>query len=601
MVALCNEIYLIERTRKSGYLGDGAGKWRNKVPVEYWESSSKGQNVVDVMTTVLSGHEAQYHCTVPGNSSSTVASRAEMFLAGAWWLNSLRQQLDVNREVVFKMVKDGACGIRVCWLDLPEPGIPSAQPHPDHQDAPPVPTRMYDQDSFPISIEAIDITKLFWRGRGRGGTPFSEVYYVQKRTADDVIDEWDGREGVDLSSIKKNTKPEDRDTVEERYIEWWAQDAKGQVWYAISFRDEFIIAPTKTAYPAIPFIISSYKKVSSADVSHQNLPFLYPLFWPLDKYEYVKSRMYRLIDMYANMSPYHSGETPLAQHDATWGKIMELGPKEDVRLPQWAGQPPDIYREIDGLEGEISEGSFSQVMFGNVSSRVSGYALSQTVGADMLRTDIPRTNLELALSGVASLIFKMMRVFQPGVYMSVTAQIRSRKLAAMLEGEEARSLVVSTFIKPKQTSDEVRLATLGAQIASMPNPPVSTKYILEKFFGVSQPDVEQAAKLEELAMKNPVVTLMALLDALQESGSPYVPVVMAELQKAIGAQMPQQQAQAPPMPPQQSPEAAIAGMGMGMPQGLIGNPPMPGPTGNPSEEVGPTMETMRMGGPTEGI
>src|SRR3990167_3613353 len=515
-----------------------------------------------------------------------------MFLAGAWWLNSLRQQIALHREIAFKTVKDGACAIRVYWMpNLPGVGEPSTLAHPDDPNQPVVPVRLYDQDTFPICIEVIDITKIYYCGRGQGNTPFSELFYTQRRTAEDVIAEWEGQTGVDLTKIIKNTKPEDRSVLEERYVEWWGQDNKGKVWYAISFREEFIIKPTKTAYPRIPFIITSYKRVSGADPSHQNLPFLHPIMGAVDKMEYLKSRSYRMIDMYANMNPYHAGETPLAQMDATWGKIMELGPKEEVKLPSWTGQPPDVYREQDGIEATISEGSFSGNVFGAISSRVSGYALSQMIGADTLRTDTPRGNLELAYSAVASLIFKLMEVFSPDVYMSVTAQVYSRKLSAILEGREARGLVVSVFIKPKQTSDEVRLASLGAQMASMPNPPVSMRYILEHFFGVTQPEAEIAQKMDELAMKNPIIALMALLEALKESGSPYVQVVETELQKAVGAAIPQQPAGPPP------PEA-LAGLGLGMPQALMGNPPIVPPGGNVVGE-NPTMESMLYGGPRE--
>lgn len=630
LVGLCTEMYDMERDRASGFLSSDQTAWRAKVPGEYWESSNKPQNVIDIMTAVLSGHDPQYHCTVPGDVTSTLPSRAEMFLAGVWWLNSLRQQTDVFRDITFQMVKDGACGIRTVWLPhtIREPK-PTTLPHPDvspqsigeDEEVPSVPAKLYTQDSMPISIEAISIDKLYWTGRGIGNTPFSELFYVQQRTAADVIDEWSEQDGVNLSKVKEGVKPEDWDTVEDRYVEWWGQDTKGRVWYAIAFRDTWIISPRQINYPRIPFVIVSYKKVSSAKQALQNLPFIYPIIQAVERWEYLRSRSNRLIDMYSNMSPYHSGERPIQQQDATWGKVIEVELKEEIKLPSWTGQPPDIAREQQNLDATISEGSFSSVMFGDVSNRVSGYALSQMVGSDTLRTDTPRANLELALSAVAMLIFQLMQTFSPQVYMSVTAQVRSRKLAAILEGSETDSLVVSTFIKPKQTSDEVRLATLGSQIASMPNPPVSMRYVLEHFFGVSQPEEEIARKLDETAMKNPIITLMAMLEALKESNSPYVAIVEKQLQDAIGAMVqpnggpsgPPQGQPGPenlPMPPKGPggpggeipPEVLAAiqnapGAGMGMQQAIMGNPPAIPPSGNPSEEVLGSLAGLIHGGP----
>lgn len=619
LVLLCNELYMLEPNRKSGFLDSTMTAWRNKVPGEYWESSSKVQNVIDVMTAVLSGHQPQYQCTVPGNVSSTLPSRAEMFLTGVWWLNSLRQQTDIYREIVFKMVKDGACGIRTVWLPKTlKEAKPSTVEHPEYVpdpnqkdlEPPKAPARFYDQDSMPICIEAIDISKLYWSGRGVGNAPFSEMFYVQYRTAETVIDEWSKQEGVDLSRIVANTKAEDRDTLLERYIEWWGQETNGKVWYGIAFRDEWIIPPREVPYPRIPFVLAVYKKVSNAEPAMQNLPFVFPIIPAVEKWEYLRSRSHRLVDLYSNMSPYHSGEKPLQQHDATWGKVIELDPKEEIKMPSWTGQPPDVHREQEDLESVMAEGSFSSVMFGDVSTRASGYALSQIVGADTLRTDIPRGNLELALSAVAMQIFHLMQTFSPGVYMAVTAQVRSRRLAAVLEGKETDSLVVSTFIKPKQTSDEVRLATLGSQIASMPNPPVSMRYVLEHFFGVTQPEEEIARKLDETAMKNPIITLMALLEALKESDSPYTPIIEQELQKAVGEMAGGGQGGPPGQGlPSKGPETmppdlmaamqGAPGMGGGMQQAIMGNPPGIPPSGNPSEENPLSLEGIINGGPNE--
>lgn len=588
MVDLCKEMYYMRRERKSGYLDTQVTGWRKKVAGEYYQVCNKPHNVVDIMTAVLSGHQPQYQCVIPGNVESSVPSRAEVFLAGVWWLNSLRQQEDLLRDVVFKTVRDGACGIRIYWMPNPVPVEPQVVPDPDGGQ--PWVVQAHDEQSLPICIETIDWDKLYLGEPGQYGRPFSEIFYTQMRTAGSVIDEWQGQ--ADLQKIINETREEERDSRKEEYIEWWAQDASGVVWYAIIFREQFIITPQPTPYPMIPFIITTYKKGEDDDVTYQRLPFLYPLFDSVEKLEYVRSRSFRQLDMFAAMNPVHAGETPLQGVDNTWGKIIELGPKEEITFPKWPGQPPDIYREMETLEKDTEEGSFSSVMFGQVSTRVSGYALSQVIGADTLRTDIPRVNLELAFAASARLIFSLLQTFAPSVYLAVTAEIKHRKLAAMLSGAETRGLMTQVYIKPKQTSDEIRLASLGAQMSSMPNPPVSMRYILEHYFGVNQPEEELSRKLDEDALKEPITRMIAMIEVLTEQGSPYAALMQAQLQQAIGQSM------RPQLQPSPQPQTA-AGMGMGMPQGTMGNPPIVGPTGNPSAETAPTNMEMMMGGPME--
>jgi hypothetical protein len=584
-------MYMMKRERKSGFLGGGTSAWRQKVSAEYWESSNKAQNVTDVMVSILSGHKPNYKCAIPGNPSSTIPSRAETYLDGVWRINSRRQQADLVKKLVLRTVRDGSAGLRIYWQPTPRQAEVITMPNPDEPMGQPWVIQQHTADTFPICLEVIDIDKLYWRGPGVNGKPFSEIFYVQKRTAGDVMDEWETNPQVDASKIVKGIQLADVDTVEEEYVEWWGQTADGRVWYAIIFRDEFIIPPQPIQYPAIPFVLTMFKEGDGQDEPGMDrLPFLYPLFYALDKHEYVRSRTFRLIDMFANMNPYHSGESPINQLDATWGKVIELGPKEDIRFPSWPGQPPDVYKEIDSLQDEISEGSFSGSMFGQVSSRVSGYAMSQIIGADTLRTDMPRTNLELALCATAEIIFGLMVMYSPNVYLAVTSQVKNRRMASMLSGIETKSLVVEAFIKPKQTSDEIRLASLGAQLAAMPNPPVSNRYILEHYFGVNQPEEEMLRKLDEEAMNDPIVRMTALAEVLTESGNPYAQIIQAQLEAAVGGMFNQQQA---------GPGGAPQQMGRGMAQGIGGNEPQIPPSGDTGEEVGPTPQTMQFGGPKD--
>lgn len=590
LVLLCNEMYQMKKDRKSGYLGHNSTVWRGKVPNEYWESSNRPHNVVDVLSAVLAGHPPQYHVTIPGNVASSVPSRAEKFLSGVWRINSRRQLQDLERRVVFRTVLDGAVAIRVYWNPSgTRPINVENVPNPDTPDNGETWTvATYQPAEFPIVIELVKINKIYTSGRGTLGRPYDQLFHVEQRTPNQVLYEWFEDEDANLEHLAGMSE-KDRE-VEDEYVEWWGRKPQGEVWHAVSYRNRFIIGPRPINYPDIPYIITSYKQYDEDDPDLRNVPFLYSILWATEREEYMTARATRLTDMYANLPPVFRGNSPI-QIEGTWGKIANLAPDEKLEFPVWPGNPPDVYKLIDDLRNKQSEGTFSSAMFGSVPGRTSGYALSQLIGSDTIRADTPRANLELAFSAVGDLIFQMMQRYSQDVHISVLAQVQNRKLAAMLSGNETMGVVLETYVKPKQTSDEARLATLGAQLASLPNPPVSMRYILEKYFSVYQPEDELARKLSEEAMNDPLVRMIALLDVLKDSNSPYAPLVEAQLQKAVAAA-----ASGGGSPGQTTggPEQ----LGMGMPQGVQGNEPIVPPGGNVVEE-NPTQNTMLYGGPTE--
>jgi hypothetical protein len=584
LVRLCREMYEMRKNIKSGYLGADANKWRSKVPAEYWESSNRPFNVVNVMTAILSGHEPQYKATVPGLSDSTAAPRAEKFLSGAWFVNSRKQGLQIYKDLVMRAILDGAVGVRVWWDTEAEPRNTITVDHPDMPEEQAV-VWQYDALNFPIIIETVKLDKLYYGGRSVHGQ-FSELLHIEKRSAADVEAEWDGIDGANLDMINE-IDAKDRNINVYEYSEYWSSH-KDKIYYAVIFNSKFIIKPKEINYPRIPYIIAPFMQYDRDDPNHQFLPFLFGILWPVMKEEYVASRSFRILDLFANMPPVFRGNRPISL-EGTWGKGLNLQPDEKLEFISWPGSPPDVYRLIEDLRNKQSQGTFSEAMFGQVSSRLSGYGLSQLIGTDTLRTDLPRADIELALCAVADLIFALMRQFAPGVFLSLTVDTKANSFSAMLNGEETEQLMVSTFIKPKQTSDEVRMASLGAQLASLPNPPVSTMYILEHYFGINQPEEEIQRKLSEDAMKDPLIRLMALAEVLSEMGSPYAQVIQQQLEQAIQkAGGGQQEQQGPP---------SMDTLGLGMPQATMGNPPVIPPSGNPSEEVGPTLNTMMMGGP----
>lgn len=591
MIQLSREMYELVRDRKSTFLGADANEWRSSVATEYWKSSNRPQNVVDIMTAVLGGNDPQFQAAIPGAAGKTVASRAEKFIAGVFQTNSRRQQLDIYRDIIFRTVLDGGVGIRTYWAGNTRKQSVETQPNPHDEQGEPWVVETYKRNELPIVIETIHLDKLLPIGRGTLGRPFDELIHLESRTAADVAYEWEGSDDVNLSFLNDLSEQQMHEK-EEEYVQWWGQKPDGEVWYAVMFKGVFVKEPAPIDYPMIPYVITTFKHYDDTNPALQRLPFLYPVFWAIGADEYVSSRNFRMIDMYSNMPPIYQGNGSL-QLSGTWGEIANMKPDEKLIFPQWPGNPPDMYRMLDELRNEQSQGTFSEAMFGQQSSRMSGYGLSQLIGSDTARTDTPRSNLELALATVAENIFSLLGIFSRQTHIAVTVRVANKNLAAMLSGEEAELLTIAVVVQPKQMADQARLAALGAQLSSLPNPPVSEAFILEKYFNVTQPEDEQERKMEETVMKDPILRMMAIHQVLVDNGSPWASFIEKQLSEAIQKAGGGSNAALPP--------EGIAGVGLGLPQAVGGNLPIIPPSGNPVEETGPDRQTLMNGGPIDDL
>jgi hypothetical protein len=518
LIKYVREVYAMSMTRDGSYLGKDATAWRKKVPAEYWEVSAHGHNSIDVCDAVLGGHPPQFKVTAPTGGSPELTARAEKFLQGVLRANSRRTGHDVIRRAIHRTVTDGGCGMRITWDPLaPDPQINTHEPGIGEDEV--WTTATYPRRGLPITVEIVRLDTLYPVGRPQYGSPFGELFQVEERSVDSVLSEWAAIEQVEQEYLQEllAIPKHDRHIQKGEYVQWWGYDDEGDVQLAVTFNSKWIIPPRKIGYTRIPYVLTTFKEGDEESPALERTPFLYSSMWALEREEYLMSRVYRIIDMLSNMLPYHTGPTPV-NVEGTWGRLMHFSdPQENIKFPQWPGNPPDVWRLLEDVRRRESQGTFSQAMYGEVSTRISGYGLSQLIGADTLRTDTPRANLEEAFSSVAELIFEMLHQWALDTHLVVTVRVKSTTLSAMLSGRETELLEVDTVIKPKQTSDEMRMATIGAQLASMPNPPLSTRTILERYFGIAQPEEEMRDRLEEEALRDPMVRMMAMLDVLLPS------------------------------------------------------------------------------------
>lgn len=592
LAQLCREVFSMFKERKSTFKGQGSTEWRKKVADQYWQSDNRGFNAIDLATAILSGYSPAFRVTVPGIAGSKVTSRAEKFIGGVLRINSRRQQVDLVRDTVFRAALDGAVGLRVCWdASNPKP-LSRVMDNIDGQDAM---VSTYADRDFPIVVQTVPIDELHIISRGRYGKPFDEIVQLDMRTGDEVINEWYGVEGAEVAWIAEmpgRVRAEQRD----RYIEWWGEvresDQTTSVYHAVLWQNEWVVKPRRTTYPCIPYIVAGWKVVKDKELQLEHLPFLYAMINPSNGWEYLLSRTFRLVDMLSSLPPILERESgqPINISGA-WGKVLGLSKGDKLYFPQYPGQPPDVYNLMAELRRQVDEATFSQAMFGQLSSKnASGYALGQQIGSDTIRLDNPRANLELAFATVADVIFQLMQAYAPQEYIAVTGTVKSKDLGAVLSGVETTAMVVECTIKPKMTQDELRRAAIGAQLASLPGKVISIYKILQDYFDVEQPEEEIDRVKAEEAENDPLIKLMAISEVLHKTGSPWASFIDQQLQGMLGKMG------APGMPggapqggdvggiPPQAP-AGVDNLGMGVPQFTLGNAPTVPPSGNPQESA----------------
>lgn len=584
MVNLSREMYEMTWMRTSGYLDPRSVEWRAKIPHEYYSPNNRPKDVVDMMTAILSGNLPQYKVTQPGHIASDAPSRAERFIKGLWMLNSQRHGFDVYRKWVFDMVQDGSAGLRIYWnTNYSEPH--STEPTEDGDYA----IATWKPGQFPIVMEPIDIRKLYPFGRGQMGRPFDELFHVEKRTPYEVAYEWEGIEGASMKFMDKFLTEDKKREHEGEYIEWWGQDAKGQVMHAIMYEQEYVLAPRVTEYTEIPYILVEYQHYEKSGKDF--MPFLYGMFHSSNKEEWLQAKLFRLIDMISSLPPMKKGGSR-PRWAGTWGKVSHLKDGESIEFPKFPGTPPDIYRGIEMTQEAQQMATFSNAAFGQLSQRVSGYAYNQMASADTIRTDLPRSNLELALVRVANVIFSILQVKMPDTQVSIHVVDGNKELTSVLAGKETEYLSIAAIVNPKQLADEARNAALGMQLASAPNPVLSRETILEKYFNQPQPEEEITRILIETALQDPIIKRILTIEMMQEENHELLPLVQQMFQQEMA--MLGGGPGGPPTPPEGPP-----GVGMGMDQQMMGNAPA-GPGGmNPMMENPNMASDVYMGGPVE--
>lgn len=523
-------------------------------------------NTVDLAVGILHSEDVIWHATgfnktpAEGKGSDLV----EKAIAGFIDVNKDRTQIDLFHTTNVNFTRDGGSVLYGVW------------DKDTHDNCRKTDLLMHDDGSqeevevlyeLPLDIRAIDPLKIYLLPGGKKRwlsimrVEEMTVYDVEKKfgivlekyknlsdetkltTKGELIDYWDyayvdevqeGYEALLLEDVQEGEIPEPPPTVR-----------KLKVRNAVLFEQEWIL-PLRVmdGYNDLPYTINFYNPTDPDDSSKWN-SILTPLETPVKELEIAINRRQRGINMYASLPMIVRTEDgrPVAM-DAGMGKVIPLKMGEDAGFPVWQGNPPDVDKQIELYRSRIQQSGFSDVMFGEGPSGVSGYALSQMGDQNRIRLETAIRHLEDLWTWAARKWLSLAQEFAPETYLELYGNIRGTDFVERIKGADLQGFQVRCEIKAEFPNERVRNHAMSTQVANI----LSPQTIMERYLGIQQPGDEHQKKLNALAEQDPTLmkyAVMKKMEQLAQAGDIAASIVIEQLKQQLtkgqgNRQMPQQ-------------------------------------------------------------
>jgi hypothetical protein len=352
---------------------------------------------------------------------------------------------------------------------------------------------------------------------------------IQERmqTTATLFDYWDYY--YDITTIKSYP------TNEEEAVEAMP-DRKIIVRNAVVYEDTFIMPlHTVEGYSDIPYTIGFFKP-TSRDSSGGWHNIMKPLESTITDLEKAINRRQRQIDLFSAMPPIiKTNDNRVVSIDPGMGTAVHLGLEEDFGFPVWQGNAPDVGNQIEFFRSRIQQSGFSDVMYGEGSSSLSGYALGQLGDQNRIRLEQPITHIERFWTWWARKTLDMIAMFSANDLIQVYGQLRGKDFAEMITGQDIQGYHVRCEIQPEFPNEKVRKHAMASQVS-----PILSKYtLMQDYLDIQQPDDEQERKIQESLMQHPIVAQFAIMMKLKEMAESEG-VQEAEMAKAVLGIMQQQ-------------------------------------------------------------
>lgn len=508
----------------------------NKTEARYTDPTY--ENAIDLATGIMLGNQLVWRAKGwnPSLTEQKESSYVEKYLAGAWFVNSKREESNLMYEGFMNFNRDGGAVIYSVWDKTIAESSKSLMEFPDAQSETGTDVR-YVFEEFPLRIQIIDPRNVFMLPGGPkrwlciGRTESKSVADVE-HTYDVKIKEY------------SHLDMEQKYTTRGEFIDYWeygfeGSDKKPVVKNCVLFngtplpgRDLRVME----GYTDIPYTIQFFKPARKDDSSKWH-SMIQPLEGSVSMMERSINRRQRQIDVYSSLpivTKTHPGRVVTV--DPGLGKSVNISTDEDIGFPQWPGNAPDVQYQIDFYHSRIQQSGFSDVMYGSGPNQIAGYALSQLGDQNRIRLEQPIQHMELLLTSWAEKALKICAYFSRGAYIKVYGSMRDMDFMEWINLDDIKNVMVRAEIRPKFPNEEVRKHAMGTQTKGT----LSEYTRMEKYFDIEQPDDELDRIEMEKAMQHEIFQMYSMMQVLKERADDGDEVAAMTLQALQNGGMPGQ-------------------------------------------------------------
>jgi hypothetical protein len=458
-------------------------------------------NVVDLAVGMLTTKALEFtaHGWNPSVEEEQDAGRIEKYLAGTIYANNEREGVDIPYEVVTHLVRDGAAILYSVW----DPELAKGSKIVFNGKT------LYDQT--PIRVQVIDPLQIFVLPGGP--KRWASIFRVWEMTVHDAEMTFN-RKIATLMHLNSM----DRMTQKIEIRDWWRVVDRGDGEYvvesALLAHDEVIRAlAIMPGYEDLPYSIGFFKPVSR-DSSADWHNIMRPLEDTIRHLERSINRRAKQILVYTSL--------PLIARtianrnlilDPALGNMVTMTGEEGLEYPKWPGNAPDVEMHINFLRARLQQAGFTDVMFGEGPSQVSGYALSQLGDQNRIRLSQPVIHLEMMWSSWARKVLRMTTNFTGGkIDIRVYGSLKGQDFIHQLETKELEYYIVRAVVKPEFPNERTRNHAMAIQVRDL----LSERTVMENYLEIDQPDDERERRMDDMISKDPAMIRFQVLQRLLE-------------------------------------------------------------------------------------
>ena len=529
-------------------------KWRALYDFQHYEGSEKVDetrytdptytNTVDLAVGILLGNEMIWHAYgwSPSAKEEKHTSSIEKLIAGTINVNSIRTQYDIPYEVILNFVRDGVAVLYSVWdTDYQKMGVVS-QEFPD-KDSGSISRKVYGEN--PIRVEVIDPMKISMLpgGANRWACVVREeemtVFEVELLYPKTKLKNYREYSDIDKMSMSGNLQ----DYWDKRKVK---DPVSGELTYVVrhmAFFDGEPLMPSPknmVGYDDIPYTIGFFKPVLRSDPKKWGHGILAPMESSVSLMEKSINRRQRQIDVYSSLPIVVKSKSGKSiSVDPGLGQFLPLGPDDDIGLPQWPGNAPDVEKQLEFVRSRIQQSGFSDVMFGAGANQISGYALSQLGDQNRIRLTQPVKHLNLFWTSWAMKVLSMVNNFASASALKVYGRIRGQDFAEIIFGNSVKDYMVQCEVKPEFPNEVVRNHAMAVQVSNT----LPQRLVMEKYLGIEQPDDVREMKMVEMAENHPIMlqyTMIQHLAKLAADGDKAAGITLQTVRNQLMQQLGQQ-------------------------------------------------------------